>query len=254
MDHIKENARIWDIRAENNDRWSVPVSSDEIAKAKNGSWSIVLTPEKKVPRDWFPQDMNGVKILCLAGGGGQQGPILAAAGADVTVFDNSAKQLERDAFVAERDGLVISTVQGNMQDLSVFEDGSFDVIVHPWSNNYVDDVLPVWRECARVLKKCGTLMAGFGSPLEYVFDPAKLENGELVPKYRIPYADAEHLDDEKIREITEAEGFSWGHPVEDNIGGQIAAGFAITGFYEDRGFAALDGYINTSMATKAVKL
>ncbi|MBQ4312457.1 MAG: hypothetical protein II773_12800 [Oscillospiraceae bacterium] len=75
-----------------------------------------------------------------------------------------------------------------------------------------------------------------------------------MPKYRIPYADAEHLDDEKIREITAAEGFSWGHPVEDNIGGQIAAGFAITGFYEDRGFAALDGYINTSMATKAVKL
>lgn len=254
MDHIKENARIWDIRAENNDRWSVPVSSDEITGAKKGSWSIVLTPEKKVPRDWFPQDMNGVKILCLAGGGGQQGPILAAAGADVTVFDNSAKQLERDAMVAERDGLAISTVQGNMQDLSVFEDGSFDVIVHPWSNNYVDDVLPVWRECARVLKKGGTLMAGFGSPLEYVFDPAKLENGELVPKYRIPYADIDHLGDEKIRQITAAEGFSWGHPVEDNIGGQIAAGFAITGFYEDRGFAALDDYINTSMATKAVKL
>jgi len=30
---------------------------------------------------------------CLASGGGQQGPVLAAAGAHVTVFDNSPRQL-----------------------------------------------------------------------------------------------------------------------------------------------------------------
>ena len=253
-DYVKDNELIWDNRAENGDRWSLPVSPEETAEAKTGKWHILLTPEKPVPRDWFPEDMNGAKILCLASGGGQQGPILAAAGAEVTVFDNSTKQLEKDTFVAQRDGLTIKTVQGNMQDLSMFADGSFDMIVHPWSNNYVDDVLPVWRECARVLKKGGTLIAGFGSPLEYIFDPAKLEKGELVPRYKIPYADIDHLDDEKIREITEAEGYSWGHPVEDNIGGQTAAGFAIIGFYEDRGFPALDKYINTSMATRAVKL
>lgn len=252
--YVKDNELIWDSRAENGDRWSLPVSAEETAEARRGNWHIVLTPEKPVPRDWFPQKMAGARILCLASGGGQQGPILAAAGAEVTVFDNSTKQLEKDTLVARRDGLEIKTVQGNMQDLSMFEDESFDMIVHPWSNNYVDDVLPVWRECARVLKKGGILIAGFGSPLEYVFDPARLEKGELVPKYSIPYADIDHLDDETIRGITEAEGYSWGHPVEDNIGGQISAGFAIIGFYEDRGFAALDAYINTSMATKAVKL
>ena len=252
--YLEDNGRIWDERSANSDRWSVPVSAEEVAEVRKGNWHIILTPEKPVPRDWFPQEMKGLKILCLASGGGQQGPILAAAGAEVTVFDYSRGQLDKDRFVAERDGLEIRTVQGNMQDLSVFEDGSFDMIVHPWSNSYVDDILPVWRECARVLKKGGTLIAGFGTPLEYIFDPAKFEKGELELKYSIPYADIDHMDDPKVREIAESEGFCWGHPVEEQIQGQISAGFVITGFYEDVGCRLLDPYINTSMVTKALKV
>ncbi|MDE7250277.1 MAG: class I SAM-dependent methyltransferase, partial [Lachnospiraceae bacterium] len=152
MSYIEENSKIWDKRVEKNDKWSVPVSSEIINQAREGTWSIVLTPTKPVPKDWFPDSLAGKKILCLASGGGQQGPVLAALGADVTVFDNSKKQLEKDEFVADRDNLRIKTVQGNMQDLSVFEDESFDCIIHPWSNGYIDDVRPVWKECARVLK------------------------------------------------------------------------------------------------------
>ena len=251
--YVEDNSRIWDERSDNADQWSIPVTSEIISEARKGNWSIILTPEKPVPRNWFPDDMTGKKILCLASGGGQQGPVLAATGADVTVFDNSNGQLEKDAFVAKRDGLTIRTVQGNMQDLSMFEDESFDVIVHPWSNNYVDDILTVWKECARVLKKGGVLMAGFGSPLEYIFDIEQFEKGRLELKYSIPYADIDHLDDPKVKEIAEAEGYSWGHPLEEQIQGQISAGFLIAGFYEDRGCALLDKYINTSMATKAVK-
>ena len=124
MKYVEENSRIWDKRAENNDRWSTVVTADEVAKARKGEWHILLTPEKPVPTE-----MKGLKVLCLASGGGQQGPILAALGADVTVFDNSQGQLEKDQFVAERDGLTIKTVQGNMQDLSMFADASFDFII-----------------------------------------------------------------------------------------------------------------------------
>lgn len=254
MKYVEENSRIWDKRAENNDRWSTVVTAEEVEKARKGDWHIILTPEKPVPRDWFPTDMKGLKVLCLASGGGQQGPILAAVGADVTVFDNSQGQLEKDLYVAKRDGLTINTVQGNMQDLSMFADSSFDLIVHPWSNNYVDDILIVWKECSRVLKKGGTLLAGFGSPLEYIFDLKKFEKGELELKYSIPYADIDHQDDEAVREVSAAEGFSWGHPVEEQIQGQISAGFVIAGFYEDRGCWLFDNYINTSMATKAIKV
>lgn len=254
MKYIEENRNIWDIRSENNDPWSIPVTSEMISQAKEGTWNIVLTPTKPVPKSWFPKRLNDKKILCLASGGGQQGPILAALGADVTVFDNSRKQLEKDEFVAKRDHLTIKTVQGNMQDLSVFEDESFDCIIHPWSNGYIDDVRPVWKECARVLKKNGLLLSGFGNPIEYIFDVGKLVQGVLSVENTIPYADIEHMDDPATKKEVEDGGYLWSHTLEDQIQGQIEAGFAIVGFYEDISGTALDQYINSSIATKAVKL
>lgn len=254
MDYVKENSVIWDSRAENDDIWSRPVSSDMIQAAKNGDWSIVLTPTKPVPRDWFPEQVEGKKVLCLASGGGQQGPIMAALGAEVTVFDNSKKQLEKDEFVAKRDGLSIKTVQGDMRDLSVFEDEYFDFIIHPWSNGYVDNVLPVWKECSRILKKGGVLIAGFGNPIEYIFDLGELNKGNLVVRHKIPYSDLEHLDDEAVAAVCKNEGYIFGHTLADQIQGQIATGFAIVGFYEDLGGTVLDQFINTAIATKAVKL
>lgn len=254
MDYVKENSKIWDKRADNNDIWSTPVCTEEIQLAKDGNWHIVLTPQKPVPSDWFPENIYEKKVLCLASGGGQQGPIITALGAQVTVFDNSKKQLEKDNFVANRDGLNIKTVQGDMKDLSVFNDEYFDFIIHPWSNGYVDNVLPVWKECARVLKKNGTLIAGFGNPIEYIFDVKELEEGNFVVKHKIPYSDLEHLEDEFVRTISKADGFIFGHTLTDQIQGQIDAGFAIVGFYEDKGGTALDEFIYTSIATKAIKL
>lgn len=254
MEYIKENEKIWDERSENNDTWSIPVTSEMVKLAKEGNWSIVLTPTKPVPANWFPDKLDEKRVLCLASGGGQQGPILAATGADVTVFDNSIKQLEKDAFVAQRDNLKIKTVQGNMQDLSVFEDEYFDCIVHPWSNGYIDNVLPVWKECARVLKKNGLLLAGFGNPVEYIFNVGKLEQGILAVENSIPYADIDHMDDPETRKIVESGGYLWSHTLEEQIQGQIDAGFAIVGFYEDIGGTALDKFINSSIATKAIKL
>lgn len=244
MTYIEANSQIWDKRSENNDVWSIPVSKEEVERARKGKWSIVLTPAKPVPANWFPEKLEGKKVLCLAGGGGQQGPILAAAGADVAVFDNSKVQLEKDAFVAKRDGLTIKTIQGNMQDLSAFADESFDCIVHPWSNGYIDDVRTVWKECARVLKRNGLLLAGFGNPISCIFNVGKFEKGILQVENTIPYADIDHMDDPETRAIVEADGYLWSHTLEDQIQGQIEAGFAIIGFYEDIGGSALDKYID----------
>lgn len=254
MSYIEENAKIWDRRSENNDTWSIPVSSEAVNRAQEGVWDIVLTPTKPVPAHWLPKRLTGKKILCLASGGGQQGPILAAAGADVTVFDNSKVQLQKDELVAQRDDLKIKTVQGNMQDLSVFEDESFDYIVHPWSNGYIDNVLPVWKECARVLKPSGVLLSGFGNPISCIFNVGKFERGILKVENAIPYADIDHMDDPETRAIVEADGYLWSHTLEDQIQGQIDAGFVISGFYEDVGGSVLDRYIKSSIATKAIKL
>lgn len=254
MDYTKFNSEVWDKKADNSNVWSIPVSTETIQNAKNGKWEIVLTPTKPVPKDWFPENLTYKKVLCLASGGGQQGPILSAVGADVVVFDNSIKQLQQDEFVAKRDGLSIETVQGDMKDLSVFDDEAFDFIVHPWSNGYIDTVLPVWKEAYRVLKRGGVLISGFGNPIEYIFDLKSLNNEEFVVRHTIPYSDLTSISKEEFIEVSADDGVLFGHTLYDQIQGQIDAGFLIAGFYEDNGGTALDKYISTSIATKSIKL
>src|SRR5712675_944311 len=103
-DILTYNRHAWDRQVERGNRWTIPVGPEEVARARRGDWTLVLTPTKAVPSDWFPP-LPGLDVLCLAGGGGQQGPILTAAGANVTVFDNSPGQLARDRLVADRDDL-----------------------------------------------------------------------------------------------------------------------------------------------------
>ncbi|WP_027338970.1 class I SAM-dependent methyltransferase [Halonatronum saccharophilum] len=256
MDFVKLNEKVWDKNVETGYVWTQPVSSQEVMKAKNGEWNIVMTPTKAVPKEWFPERMEGKDVLCLASGGGQQGPIMAALGANVTVFDNSQEQLNQDIMVAKRDGLKIKTVQGDMRDLSVFEDASFDLIIHPWSNGYIDNVLPVWEEAYRVLRSGGVLISGFANPIEYIFDLKNLNEGKFVVRHKIPYSDLTSISEEELKELVldQGEGIIFDHTLEDQIGGQIKAGFLIGGFYEDIGGSALDEYINSSIATKAMKL
>jgi len=226
------NRDAWDHEVGQGNVWTIPVDADQVARARRGDWAIVLTPRRPVPRDWFP-DLDGLAVLCLASGGGQQGPLLAAAGATVTVFDNSPRQLGQDRLVAEREGLDIDTVLGDMADLSCFGDGSFDLIVHPCSNCFAESVRPVWRECHRVLRASGTLLAGFANPLIFCFDRGLEPEGVLQLKYSVPYSDVTSLSNAERALMDPAEPLCFGHSLEDQIGGQLDAGFILTGLYED---------------------
>jgi SAM-dependent methyltransferase len=251
------NRVAWNRQVELENRWTIAVTDEVIERAREGEWHIVLTPTRPIPREWFP-DLNGARVLCLASGGGQQGPVLAAAGAEVIVFDNSTKQLDQDRMVADRHRLGLDTVEGDMTDLGVFSDGRFDLIVHPVSNVFVPDVQPVWKECQRVLRPGGVLMAGFVNPVLYLFAEG-LDAGcsDLRVTNSIPYSDLDSLTDEQ-RDHYVADGtpFEFGHSLEDLIAGQISAGFVITGFFEDRPAEAehpLSRFIATFAATRAVK-
>ena len=253
MNYIKKNSDAWDKNVENNNFWTLPVSAEDIENARNGKWDVVLTPKKPVPKSWFPEDLKNKKVLLVAGGGGQQGPILAALGADVTVFDNSKRQLEQDELVAKRENLIIKTVQGNMQDLSVFPDESFDFIMQ-FAGCFVDSVIPVWKETYRVLKKGGSMLAGHNHPFEFIFDVPEMEKGNLVVRHKIPYSDIKDLTPEEFEQVA-ADGVCFGHSPHDMIQGQIDAGFLIAGYYEDSGCGyVLDEYIDTFFATKAIKV
>ena len=256
-DVVAYNREMWDRLVAQGDRWTVPFAPEVIAAARRGEISILLTPSRPVPREWLP-DLHGCELLCLASGGGQQGPVLAAAGAQVTVFDNSPEQLAQDRAVAEREGLEISTVQGDMADLSRFDAGRFDFIFHPCSNCFVPTVRPVWCEAYRVLRPGGDLISGFTNPLLYIFDDQKRESGELLVRHQIPYSDLTSLSEEEFACYTDkGEPACFGHSLDDQIGGQIDAGFTITGFYEDDwgtgSDEALSHYIKAFIATRATK-
>ena len=169
MDIREYNRGAWDREVERGSEWTRPVGPEVIEAARAGRWAVKLTETKFAPREWFPPDLRGLELLSLAGSGGQQAPVLAAAGARVTVLDNSPRQLAQDALVSERDRLDIKTVEGDMRDLSAFADESFGLVFHPVSNLFVPDVLPVWREAFRVLRRGGALLAGFMNPAFYIF-------------------------------------------------------------------------------------
>lgn len=233
-DIVAHNSRAWDGQVERGNEWTAPVGPDIIADAKAGRMKVWLTDKTPVPDHWF-QGLRGKDALCLASGGGQQAPILAAAGYNVTSYDNSPRQLAQDRFVADRDGLRLRAMQGDMADLSAFPDASFDLVFHPISNLFAPSPLPVWREAFRALRPGGVLMAGFLNPMEYIFDAQAAERGELIVRHSLPYSDAEDLsDEERSRWLDKGSPLEFGHTLSDQIGGQLAAGFVITGFYEDR--------------------
>jgi ubiquinone/menaquinone biosynthesis C-methylase UbiE len=249
------NREAWDREVERGNEWTVPVGPDVIEAARQGRWEIVLTETKPVPKDWFP-DLQGADVLCLASGGGQQAPVLAAAGANVTVLDNSPGQLAQDRLVAEREGLDLRTVEGDMADLSVFADESFNLVFHPVSNLFAPEVRPVWAEAFRVLRRGGSLLAGFLNPAVYIFDLELADSsGELRARYALPYADATSKSEEEVaRQIERGEPLEFSHTLEDQIGGQIEAGFVIAGFYEDRHRDdPIAAHMPTYIATRAIK-
>jgi SAM-dependent methyltransferase len=250
FDPVAYNRAAWDREVDSGNEWTRPVGPEVIARARAGDWSIVLIGYEPVPRDWFPADLSGTAILCLASGGGQQGPVLAAAGADVTVFDNSPRQLARDDEVAAREGLTIRTVLGDMRDLSAFADATFDVVVNPVSNVFCPELAPVWRESFRVLRPGGVLMTGFMNPDLFIFDVAALdERGELVVRHPLPFSSLDLPEAERARAYCGGP-IEYSHSLTEQIGGQLAAGFILTHlveapFHADATARYLPGYIAT---------
>jgi hypothetical protein len=139
----------------------------------------------------------------------------------------------------------------------MFADESFDLIIHPVSNLFVENILPVWKETFRILKYGGALISGFCNPVLFLFDDEQEDEGILQAKHSIPYSPLSALSKEELNKcLEEGQTLEFGHSLEQQIGGQTEAGFIITGFYEDDfgGDRLMDKHIKSFIATKAMKI
>lgn len=228
--------------------WGRPISHEVYVKAAEGEWEVVLTPTKPVPKDWFPS-LAGTKILGLAAGGGQQIPVFTALGGSCTVMDYSQRQLDSEGLVATREGYAIDIVKGDMTQRFPLADESFDLIFHPVSNCYIEDVLPVWTECFRVLKHGGVLLAGMDNGMNYIFDKEETRLTRTLPFN--PLRDSQLYQECMDQDL----GIQFSHTIEEQIGGQLKAGFILMDLYEDtNGSGRLHDYhVPTFIATRSVK-
>ena len=97
------------------------------------------------PEGWLGE-LEGARVLLLAGGGGQQSAAYALLGAHVTVLDRSRAQLARDREAAAHHGTAAETVRGDMRALSCLGAGAFDLVPDPRT---------VFAEVAQVLRPGG---------------------------------------------------------------------------------------------------
>lgn len=236
-DQVEKNI---DSLVENIADWTAGATSEQLQDARNGLLKLKFF-DKDVPAEWL-SDIKGEKVLCLAGAGGLQAPLLACAGADVTVLDLSDKMLEKDRTIAKTENLSIRIEKGNMCDLSRFADCTFDYILNPPSLMYVPDIRPVFKECYRVLKNGGTFIMMAPNPLNYVCDFVNDATGGYYKAVnRMPYSSADH--------DPESDWIEYGHTMEAYIGGQIACGFLINGYVE----CQLEDITELHFMTRAVK-
>ena len=220
---------------ENDVNWAACATPEQLQSAREGRLELGFGVDGVIPAQWLG-DLQGKRVLCLAGAGGLQAPLLACAGAEVTVLDLSQRMLDKDRGLAAREGLAIRIEHGNMCDLSRFADASFDLVFNPPSMCYVPDVMPVFREVHRVLRPGGTFIMTSMSPLAYICDwDGELQCYKAVN--RLPYSAQEHSD--------QGDWVEYGHTMESYLGGQIAAGFVITGYLENQTADVTETYFVT---------
>ena len=248
------NSKTIDSWVEGGWEWGAPITHETFLNAKNGRWDLLLTPLKPVPKEWFlpflkNNSLADAKLLGLASGGGQQMPVFAALGASCTILDNSDKQLEQERMVSEREAYTLEIVKADMTKPLPFPPGIFDLIFHPVSNCYVEDVYHVWNECFRMLKPGGLLLAGMDNGINYLFD----DSDPLRVVNKLPFNPLKNPELYK-KSLENKDGIQFSHTLEEQIGGQLKTGFILTDLYEDYdNCGGIGEYYPPFIATRAIK-
>jgi SAM-dependent methyltransferase len=181
------------------------------------------------PWGWLGGDIRGLKVLCLAAGGGRHSAIYATAGAQVTVVDISSEMLALDRAVAAERKLDLRIIQTSMDELSMFAAGEFDIVIQPVSTCYVADVSRTFTGVARVTRPGGLYISQHKSPASLQADITPTGDGYRLnePYYRRGPLPAAGLS--RVRELGTLEFL---HRWEQLVGGICRSGFVVEDLVE----------------------
>lgn len=249
------NEMAWDKKVQEGASWTVEIAKEELDAVKKGDIKLFLGMGTPIPRSWLPQNLQGLKVLCLASGGGQQGPIFATLGCDTTVIDLSRKQLDKDILVAKRDNLAIRTIKADMQNLSMLQNEEFDIVFCPVSVTYIDDTMPVFQEVYRVLKPKGLFLLGAVNPHIYLFDGKLYDEGIYTVSNVLPFNSLDELNEEEQKKfIQDKNAIEYSHTMASLIGNQLACGFALVDFFESNDTDKICKYFSKYYNMKSIKM
>ena len=200
-------------------RFAKPVRKEDLQNAL----AIVDAP------GWLGPRIQGQRVLCLAAGGGRQSALYAAAGGLVTVVDISPEMLRLDREVASEHGLNIATVEASMDDLSMFPDKHFDIVIQPVSSCYVPAVASVYQQVARVIVPAGIYVSQHKQPVSLQVGTQPSPRGyEITETY---YRDTA-LPPAAASRLREAGTIEYLHRWEELVGHLCRAGFVIEDLLE----------------------
>ena len=217
----------------NSRSWAHLVAEGEESTIPYGPAEFAYAYDWLDPESWLPWEEIRT-VLCLAAGGGQQGPLFASLGLDVTVFDLSAAQLDTDRQIAESQGLALKCIEGDMLDLSELHGRDYDLVYQPISTLYVPNVRRLYREVAQVLRPRGYYWSEHWNPVQMQLADERPWDGEA---YRVAYPQG---TGEPLAWVLDGDPeapdavVSWNyiHSLDTLVGGLCSAGFVILRFGE----------------------
>ena len=217
----RHNQQAWNQMVQRQDRFTRPAADREVHDPLSTA----------VGQGWLEGELRGKDVLCLAAGGGRQGVIYAAAGANVTVVDLSPAMLELDRQAAAQRQLHLRTIEASMDRLQGVPDASFDLIIHPVSTCYVPDIAPVYLEAARVIRDHGLYISQHKQPVSLQASVQPSPQGYVIvePYYRHRRAPLPPVHGTRLREQGALEFL---HRWEQLIGLMCRAGFVIEDLIE----------------------
>lgn len=215
------NRRAWDKMVEKGQRFTRPAKTEDLGDPLSTVDAL----------GWLGGNVQGKRLLCLGAGGGRQSALYASAGADVTVVDISPRMLELDREVAAERGLPVRTVETSMDNLSMFDQQEFEIVIHPVSTCYVPKIGPVYEQVARVTTAGGIYISQHKQPtsLQLSNEPGDSGRYEVQEPY---YRQGEPLQSVEGSRLREAGTLEYLHRWEEIIGALCRNGFAIEDLVE----------------------